>query len=118
MSGDYSRERFKARENIAGVRMQQGRVQLDSDWNELVDVVDRRFRAETIDLVGREPDPDFQGVAVYPRQTPEAFEIDLTAGEITIGRGRMYVDGLLAENHGAGDVEFDRVLEETRGVDG
>lgn len=117
MSGDYSRERFQARANVSGVRMQQGRVQLDSDWNEWVAVVDRHFRAETIDLVGREPDPDFQGVAVYPRQTPDAFKVDLTAGNLTFGRGRMYVDGLLAENHGAGALEFDRVLEETRGVD-
>ncbi|MCK9495165.1 MAG: right-handed parallel beta-helix repeat-containing protein [Dehalococcoidia bacterium] len=118
MSGDYSRERFDASADVSGVRMQQGRVQLDADWNEWVDVVGRRFRAETVDLVGREPDPDHQGVAVYPRQTPDAFRISLAGGDITIGRGRMYVDGLLAENHGAGDLEFDRVLEEVRGADG
>ncbi|MCK9485528.1 MAG: right-handed parallel beta-helix repeat-containing protein [Dehalococcoidia bacterium] len=117
MSGDYSRERFRPRANVSGVRMQQGRVQLDSDWNEWVAVVDRHFRAETVDLVGRESDPDFQGVAVYPRHTPDAFEIGLTAGVLSIGRGRMYVDGLLAENHGAGPLEFDPILEETRGVE-
>jgi len=118
MSGDYSRERFDASADVSGVRMQQGRVQLDADWNEWVDVVGRRFRAETVDLVGREPDPDHQGVAVYPRQTPDAFRISLAGGDITIGRGRMYVDGLLTENHGAGDLEFDHVLEEVRGADG
>lgn len=118
MSGDYSRERFDADADVSGVRMQQGRVQLDSDWNEWVSVVDRRFRAETTDLVGLEPDADFQGVAVYPRNTPDAFAITTAAGAITIGRGRMYVDGLLAENHGGGALEFDRVLDEQRGVAG
>lgn len=117
MSGDYSRERFDAHANVSGVRMQQGRVQLDADWNEWVAVVDRRFRAEAIDIFGREPDGLIQGVAVYPRVTPDAFRISAASGDLTIGRGRLYVDGLLAENHGAGDLEYDRLLDETRGID-
>jgi hypothetical protein len=116
MSGDYSRERFQAQRNVASVRMQQGRVQLDSDWNELVDVVDRRFRTETVDLVARGPVDSPGGVAVYPRLTPDAFRIGISGGTITIGRGRMYVDGLLAENHGTGPLEFDRILAEERGT--
>jgi len=115
MSGDYSRQRFDPRAHFAGVLMQQGRVQLDADWNELVELLDRRLRAETVDLVSRGADPDIAGVAAVPRQTPDAFRIEAASGKITIGRGRMYVDGLLAENHGAGTDEFDALLVETRG---
>ena len=52
MAGDYSRLTFDPRTDHAGVLMQQGRVQLDADWNELVAIFDRRWRAETLDLVG------------------------------------------------------------------
>ena len=34
MSGDYSRESFDPRRHFSAVRMQQGRVALDADWNE------------------------------------------------------------------------------------
>ena len=42
MSGDYSRVRFDAKNDFSGVLMQQGRVQLDADWNEWVALLDRR----------------------------------------------------------------------------
>ena len=50
MSGDYSRQRFDPQRDFSGVLMQQGRVQLDADWNEQVELADRRWRAETSDL--------------------------------------------------------------------
>src|SRR3989338_4493629 len=106
MSGDYSRVRFDPRIDLSGVQMQQGRVQLDSDWNEWVAVLDRRLRAESVDTFGVHVTPGITGVAVVSPQTPDAFEILAAGGNITIGRGRMYVDGLLAENHGGGAVEF------------
>lgn len=115
MSGDYSRIRFDSRTDIAGVLMQQGRVQLDSDWNEWVAALDRRLRAESVDTFGVHPVPGITGVAVVSPQTPDAFKIEAAGGNITIGRGRMYVDGLLAENHGGGTLEFDSVLAELRG---
>ena len=36
-------------------------------------------------------------------------------GQLTIGRGRMYVDGLLAENHGVDPLVFDPLLAEVEG---
>ncbi|CAH1388068.1 DUF6519 domain-containing protein [Candidatus Nitrotoga sp. M5] len=115
MSGDYSRVRFDPRIDLSGVLMQQGRVQLDSDWNEWVAVLDRRVRAESVDTFGVQVTPGITGVAVVSPQTPNAFKIEAAGGNITIGRGRMYVDGLLAENHGGGATEFDPVLAELRG---
>src|SRR5437016_10660335 len=75
--------------------MQQGRVQLDSDWNEWLAELVRRMQAGTLDILGR---------AVYPATTPYAFEITVSSpggkNTLLIGPGRMYIDGLLAENHG------------------
>src|SRR5271166_6306203 len=96
MSFDSSRVTFNPWNDFNGVVMQQGRVQLDSDWNEWLGELVRRIRAGTLDTVGR---------AVYPVALPNSFLI--TPGSsptgqstITIGVGRMYVDGLLVENHG------------------
>ena len=95
MTFDTSRSTFDPWKDYAAVVMEQGRVQLDSDWNEWLAEVSRRTRAGTLDLVGR---------AAYPPTTPFAFQITAsvtgTTNSLTIGRGRMYVDGLLAENHG------------------
>jgi hypothetical protein len=93
MSFDLSRIRFNARRDFLGVVMQQGRVQLDADWNEWLAQVARRLQAGTLDTLG--------GNAV-PRITPDGFRIEANAGALTIGPGRIYVDGVLAENHGAG----------------
>ena len=81
MSGDYSRTRFDPRKHFTGVLMQQGRVQLDSDWNEMVLQFDRRFRAERSDTLLR---------YLVPRRTPDAFRVRLDAGKLSLGTGRMY----------------------------
>jgi hypothetical protein len=107
MSGDYSRNTFDAKKHFSSVLMQQGRVQLDADWNELAEIIDRRWRAETTDIIGR---------AVVPKETPDGFKIQIAGGTLAIGRGRMYVHGLLAENHGGEPWEFDSVLAEERGT--
>lgn len=107
MSGDYSRQRFNPKHDFSGVLQQQGRVQLDADWNELISILDRRQRAGTTDIIGR---------GVVPKETSAGFQIQLAGGVLTIGRGRIYVDGLLAENHGKAPLEFDPVLAEQRGT--
>lgn len=108
MSGDYSKHGFNPNKDYSGVLMQQGRVQLDRDWNEQIEIQDRRLRAETADLLGR---------CGVPQETPDGFKIDVLDARppLTIGRGRIYVDGLLAENHGAGLV-FHTLLAELRGT--
>lgn len=107
MSGDYSRKTFKANHNYSGVLMQQGRVHLDADWNEQVEINLRRQRAETVDIIGR---------AVVPMETLDGFKVELNAGQLSIYPGRMYVDGLLAENHGTAPNQFYSVLDEKRGT--
>ena len=66
MSGDYSRKRFNPENHYQGVLRQQGRVDLDADWNEYVDLQDRHWRAESIDVIGR---------CGVPSETPDGFKI-------------------------------------------
>ncbi len=111
MSFDNSRFTFDPKKNYSGVVMQQGRVQLDSDWNEWLAEFSRRIQAGTLDALGR---------AAYPATTPHAFEITAsssgTNNVLTIGPGRMYVDGLLAENHGdPAAAQWDPALAEMSG---
>ncbi len=107
MTTDISRKSFDHRKNYSGLISEQGRVQLDSDWNEEAAIYDRRWRAETLDIFGR---------CRVPRETPDAFLIAIDNGNLTIGLGRMYVDGLLAENHGEPTDQFDPALAELTGT--
>jgi hypothetical protein len=91
VSFDTSRFTFDPFKNYSGVVMEQGRVQLDSDWNDWLAELSRRIQAGTLDILGH---------AAYPPTTPFAFLMSFIGGKLTIGPGRMYVDGLLAENHG------------------
>ena len=109
MSFDNSRSTFHPWRDYFGVVMQQGRVQLDSDWNEWLAEFARRVQAGTLDILG---------VSGVPSTTPSGFKITATgAPGITIGAGRIYVDGLLAENHGAqATAQWDPTLAERSGV--
>jgi hypothetical protein len=106
MSGDYSRLTFDPERDFAAVLSQQGRVWTDADGNEGTAVALRRTQAEALDTIGP------TGV---PSATPDGFKIDAVAGNMTIGAGRMYVDGLLAENHGADPAKWNPRLAELPG---
>src|SRR5437870_752537 len=91
MSGDYSRLTDRTRKRFSALRMQQGRVHLDSDWNELVAEVTRRARLQSLDTFGD---------AAVPIVTKDGFKLTYVAGppvDVTIGAGRAYVNGILAE---------------------
>ena len=38
MKGDFTRLTFQPEKHYSSVRLQQGRVQLDADWNEQADI--------------------------------------------------------------------------------
>ncbi|MCC7564805.1 MAG: hypothetical protein KO206_00795 [Methanomicrobiaceae archaeon] len=89
--------------------MQQGRVQLDADWNEQADIERYRRRSADRDLIGHHGGP--KGDA------PAGFAIRPTeGGGIAVTRGRYYVDGILCENEAdlivpaAGDALAERGL--------
>ena len=105
MAADFSRIRHNPLLDWAGIELKQGAVLLDADANELVAVLDRRLRALASDVMGR---------STVSQTTPEAFRITVGGGTLQIGPGRLYVDGLLAENHGGGAPVFDPLMAEPR----
>src|SRR5919197_6704489 len=113
MGTDLARVRLNPLLDYAGIELKQGGVLLDGDANELVAIIDRRLRALASDTLGR---------ATVSSTTPNAFKINVVAGSLQIGKGRLYVDGLLAENHGAPSTDpaqriFDPLLAENQFVD-
>jgi hypothetical protein len=88
MKGDFSRSTFDPRKHYSGVLMQQGRVQLDADWNEQEAIARRRTQVEAGDVIGLCGVPQEEG----------GFQVAIAANQLTVGAGRMYVDGLMAEN--------------------
>jgi len=108
VSGDYTRFTFKPKKDYSAVVKQQGRVDLDADFNELIEIMDRRWRSETIDIIG---------CCTVPNSTPDAFLVTPTAlGDFDIGIGRMYVDGIQVENHGLLPDRYLRRLGELEGT--
>jgi hypothetical protein len=107
MGGDYTRFTFDPWRHHSGVLLEQGRVQLDADLNELVEIVDRRERAQMHDLVGSSGVPRLS--------TKNGFLIHESNEKWLIGRGRIYVDGILAENHGVATAELEASLHESLG---
>lgn len=96
MKGDFSRlNLFDPLKQYTRVMEQQGRVQLDADWNEQADIFLHYLRTLAADLIG-----PFGG----PAGDEYGFEIlSPTKDDLTIGKGRYYVDGLLCEVRPAGN---------------
>jgi hypothetical protein len=93
MKGDFSRDSFDASRHVYRVLMQQGRVQLDADWNEQAATVLHRLETIVRDTFGPFGGPeDHCGFTLF---SPSDDDGD---GDFAIGAGRYYVDGLLAEN--------------------
>jgi len=94
MKGDFTRVTFDPDKHYSGVRMQQGRVQLDADFNEHADIqahLAGTTRRDTIGLCGGPLGQD-------PEGTPLAGFMIEDGDELSITRGRYYVDGILCEN--------------------
>jgi uncharacterized protein DUF6519/carboxypeptidase family protein len=87
---DASRDTFHAEKHYRLVLMQQGRVQLDSDWNEQGEIIDNRVETETQDVVGLCGAPiDDAGLEI---------SVPASGPDFRLGAGRFYVDGLLCIN--------------------
>jgi hypothetical protein len=109
MTVDVSRKSFDPRRVTAWTTTMQGRVTTDAPINENQFQRDRRVRALLTDLAGR---------CGYPEILPDSFKIGIAgSGELTIAPGRYYADGHLADNFGAGALQFDSALSEERGTD-
>ncbi|MFC3677412.1 DUF6519 domain-containing protein [Ferrovibrio xuzhouensis] len=86
MSGDFSRFQFPTSGLYQTILMQQGRVALDADWNNLQSGQQQHLQQQLVDLVGAAAGPkDAAGFALTPGSN---------AG-LQIGAGRYYVAGIL-----------------------
>ena len=95
MKGDFTRNTFQRDKHYSSVRMQQGRVQLDADWNEQIDITAYRDRTTHRDIIGNCGGPlgqDEDGNALA------GFAIAPAGTDLTISSGRYYVHGILCEN--------------------
>jgi hypothetical protein len=88
MKGDFTRDSFRPTQDYNRVLLQQGRVPLDADWNE-AQAIDRYLeRTGLADVIGQSGVP-----------YGDSFKVTLGAdGQLHLGKGHLYVDGILVEN--------------------
>lgn len=87
MASDISRKLLNPKKHYSGVVMQQGRVQLDSDWNEQLDLQMYRTHLQTKDVIGTNGVP----------KKGNSFKITPIPNGMSIEKGHMYVGGLLCK---------------------
>ena len=90
MKGDFSRISFDAHHHFSRVLMQQGRVQVDADWNEQADIYLHALRSLAVDTIGNHGGP----------RDSAAFELSLDPdlpNDLLVSSGHYYVAGLLCE---------------------
>lgn len=90
MRADFARETFQPTKHYSAVVMQQGRVQLDADWNEQQAIARHRTERGVADLIGPSGAPE--GAAGFTLAATPAGD------DLLIGAGRYYLDGVLCEN--------------------
>lgn len=124
MKNDMTRDTFDPARQYARVLLQQGRVQLDADWNEQVSILLHYMQNLAADIIGPHGGPkDVVDAANNVLSTRCGFEIIVdevridqlvelgteertrlksvqkqTEPPILIGAGRYYVDGVSCEN--------------------
>ena len=140
--GDFSRDSFDPLKRFSRVLMQQGRVQLDSDWNEQSDILLHYLRSLATDLIGPHGGSGQPGFALILTEAEvdnlkdangsalnaderRRLKTSLRESGFLFGIGRYYVDGLLCENDGylgftaqqgypfSGNLTLDDIRDET-----
>ncbi|MGH7496690.1 MAG: DUF6519 domain-containing protein [bacterium] len=121
MHGDFSRNTFDPFKYFSRVLMQQGRVQLDANWNEQVSILLHYLQSLAADLIGSYGGPqdlldtnnkiskencgfklvvknnldDF--ATSFPDRSKLAESLNKDQSKMIIGKGHYYVDGILCE---------------------
>ena len=93
MKADLTRDTFHPLKHFSRVLMQQGRVQVDADWNEQNAILLHYLRMLGTDLIGAHGGPiAHAGFALTPLMLGST-----ASGDFRIAPGRYYVDGILCE---------------------
>jgi hypothetical protein len=118
MQGDFTRDTFDSSRQFSRVLMQQGRVQVDADWNEQTSILLHYLRTLAKDILGPHAGPasdlgfeiitkgmfqpallDTKLAAIEPDAVRrKALKDAMDGGNLIIGPGRYYVEGVLVEN--------------------
>lgn len=101
MKADISRQTFDSNKRYSGVVMQQGRVQLDAEWNEQQEIHQHRTQTGTGEVIG----PSGTPLGEDGRAT--GFEITAQNGKLRIGGGHIFVDGVLCVNESEDPLPYD-----------
>jgi hypothetical protein len=115
MKADLTKSTFRPERHYSGVLMQQGRVQLDADWNEQLDIGTYLDETTRVDVIGPCGAPAHAA----------GFAVSALGGSSDLGlsSGRFYVDGILCENEaspidvvklGAAELEVASVVADGR----
>jgi hypothetical protein len=91
MKGDFTRFTFQPNKQYTSVLMQQGRLQLDADWNEQMGILAYLNQVQARDTIG---------ASAGTSETEGGFEIQIADEDNTdliITPGRFYLDGILCE---------------------
>jgi hypothetical protein len=105
MKGDFTRDTFKAGNHYQQVLMQQGRVQVDADWNEQAAIGLHRDETTARDIIGKCGGPEGNaafGIVKSIKDLPDEQQNMVSSeqvqkGDILFTAGNYYVDGILCE---------------------
>jgi hypothetical protein len=112
MKNDITRNTFDPAKHFSRVLMQQGRVQLDADWNEQASILLRYLRLLAADIIGAAGGPSAasgfelvvdkdrldQLVSDLSTEEKDRLRALLNKEKLLLSPGRYYVDGWLVEN--------------------
>jgi hypothetical protein len=125
MKGDNTRNTFDPAKHYRDVLLQQGRVQVDADWNEQAELTARRDETTTADIIGDCGGPaDYAAFGIFTetvipsfpvanppdlpvadnaraQQTPDFVLPPRPVIDFFLSAGRYYVDGIQCENESA-----------------
>jgi len=90
MNADFTRDTFDPQKRFLRVLLQQGRVQLDADFNEQVSILLHYMQTLATDIIGPHGGP--------AAEAGFGITLDEDAHDLKISKGRYYVDGILCEN--------------------
>lgn len=109
--GDFTRNTYDKSKHFLRVLMQQGRVQLDADWNEQISILLERLQTLSQDIIGlhggSEDNCGFEFIATQEQinnlsglSNEEKTQLTnrLQSEGYLIGKGNYYVGGVLCEN--------------------
>ncbi|OKH52986.1 hypothetical protein NIES2101_12945 [Calothrix sp. HK-06] len=97
-SGDFTRDSFDPQKHFLRVLMQQGRVQVDADWNEQVAILLHYLQTLAEDLIGPHGAPVGRSGFKITFDTQEDVKNNNIL-DFQISTGNYYVNGILCQNH-------------------